>query len=140
MQGLLMPVCDDLYLLESEVVREVARAPLAAPVPLAPTWVQGLINIRGEIVPLLDTGSLLGLGARQEAEFAVVVHTSSGVAALTCTAMPEFVTVTDDLGASDLSGGTNRLSVGDRLVVQLDVDAIVTAARGEAGASTAAGR
>ena len=140
MEGLLMPVCDDLYLLESEVVREVTRTPRAAPVPLAPIWVHGLINIRGEIVPLLDTGSLLGLGGFQEEGFAVLVHTSSGVAALTCSAMPEFVAVTDDLGASDLGCGTHRLSVGDRLVVQLDVDAIVTAARGEAGVGTAVGR
>ena len=135
-----MPVCDDLYLLESEVVREVARAPRATPVPQAPSWVQGLINIRGEIVPLLDTAALLGLGAREAADFAVVVHTSSGVAALTCTSMPEFVTVTDDLGASDLGGGTHRLSVGDRLVVQLDIDTIVTAARGDVGLIAAAGR
>jgi len=140
MEGLLMPVRDDFYLLDSQHVREVARAPQAVPVPMAPSWVRGLINIRGEIVPLLDTGALLGLGEHHEAEFAVVVNTSSGVAALACTAMPEFVTVTDDLGASDLNGGTQRLGVGDRLVVRLDLEAIVTTARGKAAVSTAAVR
>ena len=49
--------------------------------PAAPATVRGLFNVRGQIVPLLDTGELLGLGSPTDSPFAVVVR-SAGEAAV----------------------------------------------------------
>ena len=38
----------------------------------------GLFNLRGEIVPLLDTAVLLGIGRTESVVFAVVLHTHQG--------------------------------------------------------------
>jgi purine-binding chemotaxis protein CheW len=96
--------------------------------------VLGVINLRGEIVPVMDTAALLGLDVTAPLSFAAVVHTADGPAALTATGMPEVVTLDDELGRSDLPGSTSRYRFGSRLVVVLDVDEIVTVARGASAA------
>ena len=72
----MLPVGDDRYALAAEHVREVAAAPRTTDLPGMPAWALGLVNLRGEVVPLLDTAALLGLGPLPSAAFAVVVHTS----------------------------------------------------------------
>jgi purine-binding chemotaxis protein CheW len=130
MQALMLPVIDDYYLVDCDLVGQVVAAPRPTAVPLAPAWVLGLINLRGEIVPLLDTAALLNLDDRGRAEFAVVVHTGLGSAALSATGMPEFVELDEDLGSSDVEAATTRFRVGERLAVGLDVEALLAIARG----------
>ena len=52
------------YALRSSVVREVLRAFSFVPLPKAPPIVEGLINLRGEILPLLNTRRRFGLSDR----------------------------------------------------------------------------
>jgi len=47
---------------ETHFVREVLRAVSLTPVPKAPNGVMGLVNLRGHVMPVLDTKQLLGLG------------------------------------------------------------------------------
>ncbi len=65
-------------------VQEVLRRQRLTRVPLAPTVVAGLINLRGQIVPALEMRELLRLPARSgEAEtFSVVVRTDDGAVSL----------------------------------------------------------
>lgn len=51
-----------LFALDATAVQEVIRLSPAAPVRHAPPEVTGVINLRGKIVTLLDTGLILGLG------------------------------------------------------------------------------
>jgi len=44
-----------------ECLREVIEPPLITPVPLAPTGVFGMVNLRGDLVPVLALDPLLGL-------------------------------------------------------------------------------
>ncbi len=46
------------YGLSMECVREVERVSRVTPVPGAPEFVRGLVNLRGEILPLLDVAAL----------------------------------------------------------------------------------
>lgn len=54
---------DALFALDAAGVQEVLRLVQVTPVPHAPPEVIGVINLRGKIVTLLDTGLILGLGA-----------------------------------------------------------------------------
>ncbi len=53
---------------DAEQVVEIRGAEPATPVPLAPAHVEGIINLRGQAVPLLDLGGFLGLPAVEVAE------------------------------------------------------------------------
>jgi purine-binding chemotaxis protein CheW len=65
-------------------VQEVLRAQRLTRVPLANEVVEGLINLRGQIVPALDMRRLLGLAAREAGAepLSVVVHAASGPVSL----------------------------------------------------------
>ena len=79
----------DWYALPPVALQEVVAGPVVTDVPMAPATVRGLFNVRGQIVPLLDTGALLGLEQTAASPFAVVVHTAHGPAGLSVTGMPE---------------------------------------------------
>lgn len=51
----------DLFLgIEVERVQEVIRDSDITPVPTAPPWIRGLINLRGQIVTAIDLGTRFG--------------------------------------------------------------------------------
>jgi len=57
---------DDDYLgVDIRLVREVYRQLNITPVALAPEFVRGLLNLRGQIITILDLGVRLGLGPRR---------------------------------------------------------------------------
>jgi purine-binding chemotaxis protein CheW len=87
--------------------RNVVAAPALTPVPTAPPLVLGLANVRGEVVPVLDSGLLLDGAGIGSAPFAVVVETSRGLAGLAVSAMPEAADVDDD-ELLDLEGLLSR--------------------------------
>ncbi|MET0147174.1 MAG: chemotaxis protein CheW [Ilumatobacteraceae bacterium] len=132
MPALVLPVGEERYAIDTARVREVIADPRATPLPGAPGWVLGVINLRGEVVPLLDTTALLGLGAMGPASFAVVVDLELGPAALGTTGSPEVATLDEPLGPSELPGTLGRHRVDRDLVVLLEPDALLAAARGDA--------
>ncbi len=56
---------DDLFGLDILLVREINRNMDITPVDRAPAYVRGLINLRGQIVTVLDLGVRLNIGARR---------------------------------------------------------------------------
>lgn len=65
------------YALSMDCVREVERVSRVAPVPGAPEFVRGLVNLRGEILPLLDLAALFGQKAEPPAPRLIVAQASS---------------------------------------------------------------
>lgn len=70
---LVFRVGGESYGLHMEHVREVERVGRVTAVPGAPDFVKGLVNLRGEILPLLDLGALLGQPASPEPQGRLVV-------------------------------------------------------------------
>jgi chemotaxis signal transduction protein len=120
MQALLMPVGDDYYALPISWVREVVAAPMLTLLVTAPPRVMGLFNLRGQIVPLLDTAALLGTGSiGEEVAFAVVVNWEQGPTGLAVTGFPHRVQLDATTGPSDLPGTVGLFQVGDDRVAAL---------------------
>lgn len=75
---------DQAFGLEVEQVREVVRYTRITPVPLAPPLIRGLINLRGEIIPVVDLRRRLGFEVLEPSErsFLVVAVGEGGQLAL----------------------------------------------------------
>ena len=73
---------DEYHGIPVAAVREVLSHPRVTPLPLAPAFLTGLLNLRGEIVAVLDLRVLLGLTPSREAGCAVVVRHGAVEAAL----------------------------------------------------------
>ena len=133
MRALLVPVGPDTYAIDLRLVREVVTAPPLTPLPTAPRSVVGLFNLRGDVVPLLDTGVLLGLGALGAPEYAVGGETPRGVAGLCASDEPEVRDLPEEAMAADGPGTTLSHDLGDRIATVLDVGELTAPLAGEAG-------
>jgi len=100
------------------------------PVPEAPPWVVGMLNLRGELVPMVDLRPRMGLAAAEPDPAAafIVAATARRTVALLADAVREVVTVPaeaiehpDDITASQgLVSGVTRSPHGVVLIVNLD--------------------
>lgn len=54
-------------------VREIRGWAQATPLPQAPAYVQGVINLRGTVLPIIDLGARLGLGATEATPRHVII-------------------------------------------------------------------
>ena len=64
----------DTFLVAREEPREVLAAPaVVARVPGARPWIRGLINVRGQLLPIIDLRQYLGSGATPSARNARVI-------------------------------------------------------------------
>lgn len=116
-------------------VQEILREQTMTPVPLAPAEVEGLINLRGQIVTALDMRRRLGLAPRsaETAAMNVVIHTGGGAVSLLVDEIGDVI----ETGAAvlepppdNLSSQTRDLIAGifqleERLLLLLDVDKTV---------------
>lgn len=128
---------DALYGIEVERVREVLRQQDITHVPLAPTTVAGLINLRGQVVTTIDLRERLDLrhDDTDEQPMLVVVLVAGESIALLVDRIGGVVDVDDEqfepppdtlIGpARDLVRGAYKLEA--QLLLGLDVDTAVAA-------------
>ena len=125
MEALLIPVGDELHAVELALVREVVRAPLVAPVPGSPAWLVGLANLRGQVVPVVDSVRALGADPVGEHTHVAVVDTPKGLVAIAATGMPAPVQLYDHAGASERAGAKGRYAIDGSIASLLDLTALV---------------
>ena len=106
-------------------VHQVLRRPLVTLVPLSPVGLIGIVNVRGEIVPLLDTGVLTGTGTLTEPPFAVLVSGERDMVALAVEELPFAADFEEPVGPGTKPGELGVYSNGGRLVVLVDIEELV---------------
>ncbi len=112
-------------------VQEVIRHQAMTKVPLAPTVVRGLINLRGQIVTAIDLRCRLGLRSRPSGELPmnVVVRTDEGAVSLLVDEIGDVLEIDDDSfekPPETLKGAARKLisrvsKLNGRLLLALDV-------------------
>jgi purine-binding chemotaxis protein CheW len=124
-RAVLVQVGTNWFALPIGSLREVVADPPVTPLPTAPPTVRGLVNVRGQIVPLLDTAALLGLGHMAAVPFAAVLDTPLGPAGLAAASMPEPAELTERVGSATTSGAVGAFAAGQRVAVLLDPVALL---------------
>ena len=122
----------DLFLgIEVERVQEVIRDSDITPVPTAPPWVRGLINLRGQIVTAIDLGTRFGKTDRDnESPTVLVLDVGSTLLSFVVDRADDVVEVNDESfepPPDTLKGEARRLIRGTyklqkRLLLVLDVE------------------
>jgi purine-binding chemotaxis protein CheW len=117
------------YALPSLLVEELARAVEIISVPGTPKEVEGVIDYRGKIVPVLDLRRYLGLLARaaQPADYLIILRIDARLFAIRVDRALE-VTVVDHSNNEDTPtgrGGSALLHVQDGTVIVLNLAPLV---------------
>jgi chemotaxis signal transduction protein len=126
MQALVLPIGADRYALDLADVREVVPDPQLTPLPGAPAGVLGVLNLRGDVVPVLDTARLLGLGPIGRVAYVAVAELDAGLAGLATDGEPATAALEDQAGAPELETATARYALAEGVVTLLALEALVT--------------
>lgn len=86
-------------------VQEVLRITEIAPVPGAPSYVMGIINLRGNVVTVIDTRSRFGLASAEtdDSSRVVIIEAEEQVVGILVDSVAEVV----DLNSSDIESAPN---------------------------------
>ncbi len=120
------------YALPVSNVGEILRMVAIAPVPEAPAWLPGVINLRGKVIPVIDLRTRLGLPAAKVGVNTpiVVAETEGQMVGLVADAVTELLTVPFDSvePPDELAGHGNAVEsvarAGDRLILIFDLERV----------------
>jgi purine-binding chemotaxis protein CheW len=128
-KAIVLPLGEEHYALTLTSVQQVLSSPRVTRLPVADDALLGLINVRGEIVPLFDLALLAGVAAKPSATFAILVTTSQGPAALGVEVRPESTELDEKLASDGPSGAPRVYPEGGRLVTLLEVETLLVTGR-----------
>jgi len=89
---------DRLHAFRAGDVIQVVQMVEISPLPGAPAVIEGIVNVRGTIVPVFDLRARLGLPAREidPAQHLVILATGARPSAVRVDAADDFVSISDD--------------------------------------------
>jgi purine-binding chemotaxis protein CheW len=98
MEIVIVSVGDQRYGLLLETVQEIVRAVTIAPLPKAPAIVEGVINLHGRVVPVLDLRSRFGLPAKPPdvTDYLVIAQANERLVAIRVDRLPELAQVKEE--------------------------------------------
>lgn len=99
----------EVYGVDVMQVQEVLSMPEITPVPGAPSWILGIINLRGNVVTVIDTRMRLGISARpaEASNRVIVVEAAEQVAGILVDSVAEVA----DISAAQIE---NAPDIGSR--------------------------
>ncbi len=105
MQWVTFYLGDEKYGINVMQVQEVLRVTEIAPVPGAPMYVLGIINLRGNVVTVIDTRNRFGLMSRDtdDASRIVIIETESHIIGILVDSVAEVV----EMRASEIETAPN---------------------------------
>ncbi|WP_031556346.1 chemotaxis protein CheW [Parvularcula oceani] len=71
-------IADQEYGIDIMTVREIRGWTAATPLPQAPSYVRGVINLRGAVLPVVDLGTRFGMPPREESSRSVIIVVQAG--------------------------------------------------------------
>jgi purine-binding chemotaxis protein CheW len=91
-------LADQEYSLDIMSVREIRGWTRATPLPQAPHYMKGVINLRGTVLPVMDLAARLGLQAGEQTDrnVIIVVKLGDSMTGLLVDAVSDIVALTND--------------------------------------------
>ena len=121
-----------------EFVKEIVRVPDISRVPMVPSYIDGIANLRGSVLPIVSLRKRFGLAEEERTDDnrVVVVESGGRLVGLVVDQVSEVIRIPDDsiempppvltttLDAQYLRG-VAKLAKGKRLVLLLGIDAVI---------------
>jgi purine-binding chemotaxis protein CheW len=136
------------YGVEILKVQEIKGYSAITPIPNTPVYLKGVMNLRGNIIPVVDLRSKLAMAEAPYNQFTVIVVVTVGskTIGLVVDAVSDVLSIpktdiqeTPDFGAQVDAGFISGMAkAGDRLVVLLDIERVLGSAVGHASAAVGA--
>ena len=126
----------ETFVLDIMAVRQIIPYTGSAPVPTAPKFIEGIIVLRSEVIPVIDLRERLhpDMRERVEAPLVLISHSSAGVIGLKVDEVRRIVTVTSDKllpPPAIIRGIRGELLIavipyGDEIYLLMDIENVLT--------------
>jgi purine-binding chemotaxis protein CheW len=122
---------EQLFALDIMAVREIRGWSASTPLPHAPDYVLGMINLRGAVLPVVDLAGLLGLAriAPDASSVVVVADIGGRAVGLLVDAVCDIITLQDgemkpapELGSDYAGFVSGVITAADGIVTALNLD------------------
>ncbi|WP_299692920.1 chemotaxis protein CheW [uncultured Tateyamaria sp.] len=133
---------DQEYSLDIMSVREIRGWTQATPLPHTPSYMKGVINLRGTVLPVMDLGQRLGLPVTEHTDRNVIIVVKHGetLAGLLVDAVSDIIALTDEdmQPPPDVSSGAHPgvikslTLIDERMIRVLDLSHLVTSLQSDA--------
>jgi len=147
-QFLTFTIQGEEYGIEILRVQEIKGISKVRPIPNAPSYIKGAMNLRGTVVPIIDLRCRFGMSEAEYNQFTVIIMVSVGakVIGLVVDAVSDVLNITKDQieetpdigGEIDTSFFRGMGKIGEKLVLLLNIDRLLAGERLEAIDQTAA--
>lgn len=127
---------DDLYAVDIMRIKEIIRPQKLTPLPQAPAFIEGIINLRGAVIPVVDLRKRFGMPPREitGATRLLIVRMAAQSLGLVVDDVTEVITVpVKDIKpppvVSEGAVSNHLLGVclaGEEMVMLLDIDRLLT--------------
>ena len=111
-------------------VQEIVNLPHLTRLPQVPHYIEGVTNLRGRIIPIVNLKKLVGLGGDSLGEKVIVVTSGRIIFGVLIDAITGVITIEDsaiepptDFNTSDIVSGVAK--VGEKLIVLLDTKKLI---------------
>ncbi len=148
-QLVVFELAGESYGVDIGAVNTIIRMQRITHVPRAPVFVEGVINLRGSIVPVIDLRKRFGLGTFEESKASriVVTETKSGLMGIIVDAVTETASLPTDAIEPPSSLVTTADShylrgvakMDERLIILLNLESILTESESDELADISAG-
>jgi len=133
---------DQEFCVDIMSVREIRGWVAATPLPRSPSYVKGVINLRGPVLPIIDLGARLGLMTTEPTarHVIMVVNLGERTIGLLVDAVSDIINLTDDavqptpdVASDEVKTFVKGLfSIEDRLVSLIALDRVLPETEAEA--------
>jgi len=141
-QVVVFSLAGELYGLDISRVQGIIKMPEVTRVPRAASFVEGVINLRGEIVPIIDLRKRFGLGQHENSPDTRIISVEMGdhLVGLIVDAVEEVLNIPsgiidpppDLVTPVDSAYLRGIAKLQDRLVILLDLDRVLSSAEQQA--------
>lgn len=121
-QTVIFTIGNEEYGFPIETVKEIANLSEIYPLPKAPGYIKGLINIRGETLPLIDLHNKFGIDSGSKNELAIIVEINENLVGMAVDEVREvktFEKVDPPPALVTVPFIKGIINLGDRMIIQI---------------------
>ena len=135
-------IADQEFCVDIMQVREIRGWTPATPLPRTPSYMKGVINLRGAVLPIVDLGARLGLTTSEPSarHVIMVVNVGGRTLGLLVEAVSDIINLSDDMvqPTPDVACDTVKMfvkglfAVDGRMVILISLDRVLPEMEAEA--------
>lgn len=130
MQIIIFTLGDKYYALKTENVEEISKNMVVTKVPNSPTWVEGITNLRGNVVTLINLSKLL----QQEDDMCynniIIVHNDEEMAGILVKDVMEVVDIEEkdiqNMNHDPLDGILGIVRINGEIINIIDINILLS--------------